>query len=331
MSVLEVRDLDDRVPDAVEGPVPAVRGVTSTIERGQVLGTGRRVRVREVDDRPRPAAAAAARHGDARPDHAERPGRARDGAEPARRRPLDAGLDHLPGRTTRARPGDPGRRPDRRADPGARPGDATRGVATRAGELLELVGLPPRRSRDFPHEFSGGQKQRVMIAMALACAAGPGDRRRTDDRARRDGAGAGPSAAEAAAGRARALDAVHHARPLGADRGERPARGDVRGTHRGGGPGAADVFARSAHPYTNALAGAFPQIGDESFVQAPDRPGRRSAGPARRAERLQLPPTMRAGVRSLSERSIRPRCPRARDAVPRASCSSGARPADRDT
>jgi len=39
----------------------------------------------------------------------------------------------------------------------------------RVGELLEQVGLPPRRIRDYPHELSGGQKQRVMIAMALAC------------------------------------------------------------------------------------------------------------------------------------------------------------------
>ncbi len=39
----------------------------------------------------------------------------------------------------------------------------------RVGSLLEQVGLPARRMRDYPHELSGGQKQRVMIAMALAC------------------------------------------------------------------------------------------------------------------------------------------------------------------
>jgi peptide/nickel transport system ATP-binding protein len=39
----------------------------------------------------------------------------------------------------------------------------------RAGALLEQVGLPPRRIEDYPHELSGGQKQRVMIAMALSC------------------------------------------------------------------------------------------------------------------------------------------------------------------
>jgi peptide/nickel transport system ATP-binding protein len=44
-----------------------------------------------------------------------------------------------------------------------------REARVRAGALLEQVGLPTRRLDDYPHELSGGQKQRVMIAMALAC------------------------------------------------------------------------------------------------------------------------------------------------------------------
>ncbi len=36
-------------------------------------------------------------------------------------------------------------------------------------QLLDLVGISPARAKSFPHEFSGGMRQRAMIAMALAC------------------------------------------------------------------------------------------------------------------------------------------------------------------
>jgi peptide/nickel transport system ATP-binding protein len=39
----------------------------------------------------------------------------------------------------------------------------------RALDMLRMVGIPPERGGDFPHQFSGGMKQRVVIAIALAC------------------------------------------------------------------------------------------------------------------------------------------------------------------
>lgn len=42
-------------------------------------------------------------------------------------------------------------------------------IEARVEEVLELVGIPAARKKDYPHQFSGGMKQRVVIAIALAC------------------------------------------------------------------------------------------------------------------------------------------------------------------
>ena len=143
-----------------------------------------------------------------------------------------------------------------------------REALVRVGGLLEQVGLPPRRLNDYPHELSGGQKQRVMIAMALAC---------------------NPSLVIADEPTT-ALDVMVQAqvltllkelqRELGlamlfithdlsvlvevCDRLAIMYAGKIVEE----GP-AVQVFNDPAHPYTRALAAAFPSIGDQRFRMAP--------------------------------------------------------------
>ncbi len=141
-------------------------------------------------------------------------------------------------------------------------------ATVRAGALLEQVGLPSRRLRDYPHELSGGQKQRVMIAMALAC---------NPDLVIADE----PTTALDVMVQAQVLRLLKDLqRELGLamlfithDLSVLVEVSDRLAIMYAGklveeGP-AAPVFRDPKHPYTRALASAFPQVGDERFRMAP--------------------------------------------------------------
>jgi peptide/nickel transport system ATP-binding protein len=138
----------------------------------------------------------------------------------------------------------------------------------RVGELLELVGLLARRASAYPHQLSGGQRQRVLIALALAC----DPRMLVADE---------PTTA---------LDVMVQAQVLSllADLQRDLGLAIIFITHdlstlanicrriavmyagRIVEEGPNDqVFADAAHPYTRALAAAFPVIGDPDFRMRP--------------------------------------------------------------
>ena len=64
---------------------------------------------------------------------------------------------------------DPVMRIDRQISEAIRLHEPDVDASARVGELLERVGIPRTRRKQYPHEFSGGMRQRVMIALALAC------------------------------------------------------------------------------------------------------------------------------------------------------------------
>jgi peptide/nickel transport system ATP-binding protein len=266
MSVLEVRDLTIEY-QSQEGAVPAVRGVSFEIDRGEVLGL-------------------AGESGC---------GKSTIGLGVLRLLPLGTkmtGQILLNGRDVLTMaPRDLGtvrwtegsivfQGAQHALDPVIRVGDqiveaivahqqaGRKQAGIRAGELLEQVGLPARRGRDFPHEFSGGQKQRVMIAMALAC--GP-DLVIADE----------PTTALDVMVQAQVLRLlwelqhdlglsmlfITHDLSVLTEVSDRLAI-MYAGRIVEEGP-ARQVFSAPRHPYTRALAGAFPTIGDDRFIQAP--------------------------------------------------------------
>jgi peptide/nickel transport system ATP-binding protein len=141
-------------------------------------------------------------------------------------------------------------------------------AASKVASLLEHVGLAADRAHAYPHQLSGGQRQRVLIAMALAC---DPELLIADE----------PTTA---------LDVMVQAQVLGLlgelqrDRGlsmifithDLSVLSGVcdrlavmyAGTVVEEGP-AHELFRSARHPYTQALAAAFPTIGDPSSRMRP--------------------------------------------------------------
>jgi peptide/nickel transport system ATP-binding protein len=134
-------------------------------------------------------------------------------------------------------------------------------VDRRVDELLDRVGLRAALSRAYPHQLSGGQRQRVLIALALACEP---DLLIADE----------PTTAldvmvqaqvlallaELQRERELAVVFITHDLSVLASTCERIVV-MYAGRVVEHGP-SADVLTSPAHPYTAALAGAFPTIGD---------------------------------------------------------------------
>ena len=110
-------------------------------------------------------------------------------------------------------------------------GKAKRDRATRAGDMLDLVGLSAHVDK-YAVEMSGGQQQRVALARALGDRAERAAARRAAVGARRQGAHPAAGRDPPRAARRRHDDAVRHPRPGGGVGRRRPGRRDEPGPAR---------------------------------------------------------------------------------------------------
>jgi peptide/nickel transport system ATP-binding protein len=160
-AVLDVRDLCVTYASS-RGPVPAVRGVSFSLAAGETLGVagesgcGKSSMVMALLRLTPPGTAITGTVTLAGEDVlAMTPGRLR-AVRWAEAAVVFQGAQHV-------------LNPVRRVSHQIQEAIETHSSANKVVDLLEQVGIPRRRAEAYPHELSGGQKQRVMIAMALAC------------------------------------------------------------------------------------------------------------------------------------------------------------------
>jgi oligopeptide/dipeptide ABC transporter ATP-binding protein len=168
MSVLEVRDLHVWFGLPGGGELHAVQGIGFDLDRGERLGlvgesgSGKTTAILALMGLLPPTATVA---GQVRIDGADILAGGEDSVRPHRWTDLAMVFQGAMNALNPVR-----RVAAQIAEPIAAHGLAPAAQARRrAGELLELVGIPAAAGQRFPHEFSGGMRQRAAIAMALAC------------------------------------------------------------------------------------------------------------------------------------------------------------------
>ena len=160
-------------PSARRPPLPLLRGVEPRDRARRGAWPGRRIRRRQIDDRPlhlRPPAARRADH--ARHDPFDGAISSPMPERDAPRRSSAAHRAHPAGPDDLAQPGEAGRRADRAPCSASSSASAARAAHARAVDLLADVAIrdPGRVARrSIRTRLSGGMRQRILIAIAFAC------------------------------------------------------------------------------------------------------------------------------------------------------------------